>query len=51
MEEHVDKTKEKEIILYGSIDDGPVVSVLLEDETLWLTQKQMAELFMYLLQQ
>lgn len=45
MEEHVDKTKEKEIILYGSIDDGPVVSVLLEDETLWLTQKQMAELF------
>lgn len=37
--------KEKNIVLYGNIDDGPVVAVVVENETLWLTQKQMAELF------
>lgn len=28
-----------------NVDDGPVVAVRVEHETLWLTQKQMAELF------
>ena len=37
--------EEKNIVLYGNIDDGPVVAVVVENETLWLTQKQMAELF------
>ncbi len=37
--------EEKKIILYGEIGDGPQVNVLFKDETLWLTQKQMAELF------
>lgn len=36
---------EKNIVLYGSMDDGPVIRVLMDNETLWLTQKQMAELF------
>ena len=45
MKETLDASKEKNIVLYGNIDDGPLVSVLLEDETLWLTQKQMSELF------
>lgn len=37
--------EEKNIVLYGNIDDGPVVAVLVENETLWLTQKMMADLF------
>lgn len=37
--------EEKNIVLYGNIDDGPVVAVVVENETLWLSQRQMAELF------
>lgn len=37
--------EEKNIVLYGNIDDGPVVAVVFENETLWLSQRQMAELF------
>lgn len=37
--------EEKNIVLYGNIDDGPVVAVLVENETMWLTQKMMADLF------
>ena len=37
--------EEKNIFLYGNIDDGPVVAVLVENETMWLTQKMMADLF------
>lgn len=45
MKELLSTSKEKNIVLYGNIDDGPVVAVMVENETLWLTQKQMAELF------
>ena len=45
MKELLSTSKEKNIVLYGNIDDGPVVAVVVENETLWLTQKQMAELF------
>ena len=45
MKELRSTSKEKNIVLYGNIDDGPVVAVVVENETLWLTQKQMAELF------
>lgn len=37
--------EEKQIVLYGEIGDGPRVDVLIKDETMWLTQKQIAELF------
>lgn len=45
MKELLSTSKEKNIVLYGNIDDGPVVAVVVENETLWLTQKQIAELF------
>lgn len=32
-------------LLYGSEGNGPKVQVLVQDETIWLSQKQMAELF------
>ncbi len=34
-----------ELILYQTEDGGTRVQVRLEDETVWLTQKQMMELF------
>ncbi len=34
-----------EIILYRTEDGGTRVQVQLQDETVWLTQQQMAELF------
>jgi len=34
-----------EIILYKSTDGSIKIDVVLEDETVWLTQQQMAELF------
>lgn len=37
--------EEKIIVLYGELGNGPQVNVLIKDETMWLTQKQMAELF------
>ncbi len=36
---------QSEIILYQTEDGGPRVEVRLQDETVWLTQKLMAELF------
>ena len=33
------------MLLYGDEGKGPKVQVLVQDETIWLTQKQMAELF------
>ena len=40
--------EEKNIVLYGNIDDGPVVAVVVENETLWLTQKQIARVTIFL---
>ena len=41
----MDKELQNEIVIYQS-DDGRInLDVKLEDETIWLTQKQMAELF------
>lgn len=40
-----DNKQERNIVLYGNINDGPVIRVLLDEETMWLSQKQMAELF------
>ena len=34
-----------EIIIYETARKGPEISVRFEDETVWLTQKQMGELF------
>ena len=34
-----------EIIIYQTEDDRTKISVRMEDETVWLTQAQMAELF------
>ena len=36
--------KENEIVIYES-DNGPTLELKLMGETLWLTQRQMAELF------
>lgn len=33
------------MLLYGSEGNGPKIQVLVQDETIWLSQKQMAELF------
>jgi len=37
--------EEKTIVLYGELGNGPQVNVLIKDETMWLTQKQLAVLF------
>ena len=37
--------QEKMMLLYGDEGKGPKVQVLVQDETIWLTQKQIAELF------
>ena len=34
-----------EMVLYRAEDDNVTVSALIKDETIWLTQKAMAELF------
>ena len=34
-----------EMVLYRTEDDNVTVSALIKDETIWLTQKAMAELF------
>ncbi|ODS35353.1 MAG: cell filamentation protein Fic [Candidatus Altiarchaeales archaeon WOR_SM1_79] len=39
------KSSEKQIILYTTPDGNVKMGVFLQDETLWLTQKMMAELF------
>lgn len=37
--------QERLMLLYGEEGSGPKIPVLIKDETIWLTQKQMAELF------
>lgn len=41
----IDITKKMEVVLYKTEDDNVTVSALIKDETIWLTQKAMAELF------
>ena len=38
-------TKQMEMVLYRTDDDNVTVSALIKDETIWITQKAMAELF------
>lgn len=40
-----DITKQMEMVLYRTEDDDVTVSALIKDETIWITQKAMAELF------
>ena len=40
-----DKNKEMRMVLYHAHDDDVSVNALIENETLWVTQKAMAELF------
>ncbi len=40
-----DITKQMEMVLYRTEDDAVTVSALIRDESIWLTQKAMAELF------
>ena len=40
-----DITKRMEMVLYRTEDDNVTVSALIKDETIWITQKAMAELF------
>ena len=42
---NADITKQMEMVLYRTEDDNVTVSALIKDETIWLTQKAMAELF------
>lgn len=42
---NTDITKQMEMVLYRTEDDNITVSALIKDETIWLTQKAMAELF------
>ena len=42
---NTDITKQMEMVLYRTEDDIVTVSALIKDETIWLTQKAMAELF------
>ena len=41
----IDITKKMEVVLYKTEDDNVTVSALIKDETIWLTQKAMADLF------
>ena len=38
-------TKQMEMVLYRTEDDSVTVSALIKDESIWITQKAMAELF------
>lgn len=42
---NTDITKRMEMVLYKTEDDNVTVSALIKDETIWITQKAMAELF------
>ena len=42
---NTDITKQMEMVLYRTEDDNVTVSALIKDETIWMTQKAMAELF------
>jgi len=39
------KKESKQVIIYKSIDGSSELSVQLEDETVWLTQQLLADLF------
>ena len=41
----IDITKQMEMVLYRTEDDAVTVSALIKDESIWITQKAMAELF------
>ena len=40
-----DITKQMEMVLYRTEDDSVTVSALIKDESIWITQRAMAELF------
>ena len=42
---NTDISKQMEMVLYRTEDDNVTVSALIKDETIWITQKAMAELF------
>lgn len=42
---NTDITKQMEMVLYRTEDDNVTVSALIKDETIWITQKAMAEFF------
>lgn len=42
---NTDITKQMEMVLYRMEDDSVTVSALIKDESIWITQKAMAELF------
>lgn len=42
---NTDITKQMEMVLYRTEDDNVTISALIKDETIWITQKAMAELF------
>ena len=42
---NTDITKQMEMVLYRTEDDNVTVSAWIKDETIWITQKAMAELF------
>ena len=42
---NTDITKQMEMVLYRTEEDDVTVSALIKDETIWITQKAMAELF------
>lgn len=39
------EVKQRLMLLYCSEGNGPKVQVLMQDDTMWMTQKQMSELF------
>ncbi len=41
----MEKESSNKVIIYSTEDGGTEIEVNLEDETVWLNQKQMAELF------
>ena len=42
----VDITKQLEMVLYKSENNDVTVNVIIKDETIWITQKAMAELLL-----
>ena len=42
---NTDITEQMEMVLYRTEDDNVTVSALIKDETIWITQKAMSELF------
>lgn len=41
----VRSTTTGEVVVYEAPDGGPLVVVVVQDETVWLTQRQMTDLF------